>query len=332
MYSQAKKNTDSVTYYNKLANSNLNNKKYNQAVIYTQKSINYCEVNGKKENLANQTFKLGKIFYNKGKFEDALKNFHKTVSLFDTLKPSCLKVLALNYIGAANSAKGDYKTAAVYYAKAEDLLKKLNIADHAHALDYQRALALKTNKDFVTAANNFKRITKQPDNPSIIKTKVDSYYQLGLIETQLQRNDSAIIYFDKALDYNAKINDFQKKSKIVLAISQYYKQKKNYDLAYSYLDEHYQLENYILKLKNAKVDLNEFEKFKKNQSLNNTIKRESEEKIQMKTYRYSKLVSILAIALISILSLLSLALYKNNIIRNQNNLLLREKKQRIDFS
>jgi signal transduction histidine kinase/CheY-like chemotaxis protein len=41
------------------------------------------------------------------------------------------------------------------------------------------------------------------------------------------------------------------------------------------------------------------------------------------------LVSILAIALISILSLLSLALYKNNIIRNQNNLLLREKNKEL---
>ncbi len=68
---------------------------------------------------------------------------------------------------------------------------------------------------------------------------------------------------------------------------------------------------------------------KKHNLLNNTLKRESEEKIQLKTYRYSKLVSILAIALISILSLLSLALYKNNIIRNQNNLLLREKNKEL---
>ncbi|WP_433764635.1 ATP-binding protein [Flavobacterium ginsenosidimutans] len=329
LYSQAKKNTDSVTYYNKLANTNLNNKKYDQAVFFTQKSINFCEVNGKKENLANQTFKLGKIFYNQQKFEDALKKFHKTVSLFDTLKPSCTKVLALHYIGLSNTSKGDYKTAAVYYAKAQDLLKDLKIEDHADVLDYQIALALKTNKDLIQAAKTFRKITKKPDNDEILKTKVDSYYQLGLIETQLKRNDSAIIYFDRALDYNAKSNDFIKKSKIVLAISQYYRKNKNYDLAYSYLDEHYQLENYLLKLKNAKIDLDEFEKFKKNQSLNNTIKKESEEKFQLKTYRYSKLVSILAIALISILSLLSLALYKNNIIRNQNNLLLREKNKEL---
>ncbi|CAM3666341.1 ATP-binding protein [Flavobacterium chungbukense] len=329
LYSQIKRNADSVIYYNKLANYNLNNKKFSQAVFYTQKSINFCEINGKRENLAVQTLKLGKIYYNQKKFEEALKNFHKTVSLFDTLKPSCTKVLALHYIGLTNTAKGEYKTATVYYEKAQQLLKELNIEDHADVLNYQIAMALKTNKNLPLAAKTFQKITKKPDNSALIKTKTDSYYQLGLIETQLKRNDSAIIYFDNALEYNAKNNDFVKKSKIVLAISQYYKQNKNYDLAYSYLDEHYQLENYLLKLKNAKVDLNEFEKFKKNQSLNNSIKKESEEKFQLKTYRYSKLVSILAIALISILSLLSLALYKNNIIRNQNNLLLREKNKEL---
>lgn len=329
LYSQTKKSTDSVFYYNKLADTNLNNKKYNQAVFYTKKSIEFCETNNKAENLANQTFKLGKIYYNQKNYEEALKHFHKSVSLFKNIKPSCTKVLALHYIGTSNTAKGDYETAAVYYKKADDLLNQLKIRDHAEILNFQKAMALKANKDLPSAAKSLRKITQKQDNPSLTPTKTNAYYQLGLLETQLKRNDSAIIYFDKALDYNEKTNDLVQKSKIILAISQYYKQNKNFDLAYSYLDEHYQIENYIVRLKNAKLDLNEFEKFKKNESLNNTIKRENEEKIQLKTYRYSKLVSILAIALISILSLLSLALYKNNIIRNQNNLLLREKNKEL---
>ena len=329
LYSQSKKNTDSVFYYNKLVNKNLGNKKYKEAVYYTQKSINFCESNHKHEGLANQTFKLGKIYYKQHKYDEALKSFHRSVASFDSVKPTCTKVLALHYIGVANTAKGDYEIAAIYYKKAELLLNQLKMVDHAEVLNFQKAMALKTNKNLPLAAKSFHEIIEKPDNPSILKTKSDAYYQLGLIETQLKRNDSAIIYLENALDYNTKSNNLAQKSKIILAISQYYKQHKNFDLAYSYLDEHYQLENYILKLKNAKIDLNEFEKFKKNQSLNNTIKRESEEKIQLKTYRYSKLVSILAIALISILSLLSLALYKNNIIRNQNNLLLREKNKEL---
>ncbi|MEP6931464.1 MAG: ATP-binding protein [Flavobacterium sp.] len=329
LYSQAKKSTDSISYYNKLVNSNLQNKKYDQAIFFTQKSIAFCASNNKSEHLANQTFKLGKIYYNLRNYQDALKNFHKSVSLFDKVKPTCTKVLALHYIGITNTAKGDYKTANLFYKKADTLLKELNITDSAEILSYQKAMAFKANDNFPLAIKTFKQIIKKPDNSLVLKVKTDSYYQLGLLETQLKQNDSAIIYFDTALALTTKSNDLVQKSKIILAISQYYKKNKNFDLAYSYLDEHYQIENYILKIKNAKLDLNEFEKFKKNQSLNSTLKKESEEKIQLKTYRYSKLVSILAIALISILSLLSLALYKNNIIRNQNNILLREKNKEL---
>ncbi|RED19503.1 signal transduction histidine kinase [Flavobacterium cutihirudinis] len=329
LYSQTKRNTDSISYYNKLANSNLNKQKYNQAVFYTKKSIDFCQLNNKGESLANQTFKLGKIYYNQQKYDEALKNFHKSVSLFDKVSPTCTKILALHYIGSSNTAQGNYEIANIYYKKADSLLNYLKIVDHAEILNYQKAMALKVSKNLPLAAKTFQKIVKKPDNPKIIKTKTDSYYQLGLIESVLKRNDSALIYFDNALDYSAKNNNLAQKSKIILAISQYYKKNRNFDLAYSYLDEHYQLENYILKLKNAKLDMNEFEKFKKTQSINNTLKRESDQKIQLKTYRYSKLVSILAIALISILSLLSLALYKNNIIRNQNNLLLREKNKEL---
>ncbi|MBF4517502.1 response regulator [Flavobacterium sp. ANB] len=329
LYSQTKQNIDSISYYNKLANSNLKVRKYDQAIFYTKKSIDFCAANNKSENLANQTFKLGKIYYNQRNYEEALKKFHKSVSLFQNIKPTCTKVLALHYIGVTNSAKGNNKTAEVYYKKAENLLKKLNIADSAEILSYQKAMAFKSNKNFNAAEKTFHTIIRKPDNTANLKTKADSYYQLGLIESHRKPNDSALIYFDNALDLNSKGNDLVQKSKIVLGISEYYKENKNFDLAYSYLNEHYQIENYILKLKNSQIDLNEFERFKKNQSLNNTLKRESEEKIQLKTYRYSKLVSILAIALISILSLLSLALYKNNIIRNQNNLLLREKNKEL---
>ncbi|OXA92514.1 tetratricopeptide repeat-containing hybrid sensor histidine kinase/response regulator [Flavobacterium hercynium] len=329
LYSQTRQNTDSVSYYNKLANSNLQDKKYNQAVLLTKKSIAFCLKNDESEQLANQTFKLGKIYYTQRNYEEALKNLHESVSLFDRVRPTATKALALHYIGVANTAKGDHKTAAIYYNKAKNLLKQLNIIDSAEVLNYQKALALKQNRNYSAAIRLFQEITRKPSEPFNLKTKTDSYYQLALIETHLKKNDSAKIYFDNALKLTEKTNDLIQKSKIVLAISIYYKENKNYDLAYSYLEEHYQLENYILKLKNAKLDVDEFQKFKKNQSLNNTIKRESEEKIQLKTYRYSKLVSILAIALISILSLLSLALYKNNIIRNQNNLLLREKNKEL---
>ncbi len=158
LYSQTKKkNTDSVSYYNKLTDSNLDKKKYNQAVYYTKKSIDFCQTNNKTENLANQTFKLGKIFYNQQKYDEALKNFHKSVSLFDKVKPTCTKILALHYIGAANTAKGNYEIGNIYYQKADSLLKELKLVDHAEILDYQKATALKSAKIYLLLQKRSKK-------------------------------------------------------------------------------------------------------------------------------------------------------------------------------
>lgn len=162
LYSQTqKKNTDSISYYNKLANSNLDKKKYTQAVFYTKKSIDFCQTSGQGESLANQTFKLGKIFYNQQNYDEALKNFHKSVSLFDKIKPTCTKVLALHYIGASNTAKGNNDVANIYYQKADSLLKHLKLIDHAEILDYQKAMALKAGNNLSLAAKTFHQIIKK---------------------------------------------------------------------------------------------------------------------------------------------------------------------------
>lgn len=329
LYSQSKPNIDSISYYNKLANSSLKDKKYNNALLFTQKSIDYSKSHNRAENLANQTFKLGKIYYNQQKYEEALKYFHKSIALFNQIPLTATKAVALYYIGITNTAKKNYETAEVYYKKANIIFNKLNLNSSYEYLNLEKAMAYKSHKNYDLAAKTLKKIIQQPDNNKNSAIKSDSYYQLGLIETQRKKNDSTIVYLNNALDLNAKTQNLKQKSKIVLAISQYYKNNKEYDRAYSYLDEHYQIENYILKLKNAKLDFDEFKKIKQNDRLNDEIKRENEEKAQVKTYRYSKLISILAIALISILSLLSLALYKNNVIRNQNNLLLKEKNKEL---
>jgi signal transduction histidine kinase/CheY-like chemotaxis protein/tetratricopeptide (TPR) repeat protein len=325
LYSQFNRNTDSAVYYDQKANSSLKENKYSQAQFFTEKSILFCQATHKIENQASQTFKLGKIYYNQKKYDEALINFNKSVDLLKDKPLSITKALALHYIGITNTERGKHNLAQAYFDKSKSVFKQLNIVDSTQALNLQKGIALKTNREYNLAISTFKKIIELPDSQNTIKTKTDAYYQLGLIESDLKRNDSAIYYLDKALELTTKSNDLNQKATILLAISKYYKNHQDYDRAYTYLDEHYQLKNYIYKLKNSKSDFDDFKKFKTKEVINSAIQKEKKDLEDKKTYKYSKLISILAIALISILSLLSLSLYKNNIIRNQNNMLLREK-------
>lgn len=325
LYSQLIRNTDSVVYYDELADSSLKSNKQSEALAFTEKSIVFCEANHKIENQANQTFKLGKIYYNQKKYNEALTNFNKSLILLKNKPSTITKALTLHYIGITNTEKGNHHLAQTYFKKSESVFKQLNIVDSTETLNLQKGIALKANNQYDMAIATFKKIIEKPDSKSMLRTKTDAYYQLGLIEKNLNRNKSAIYYLDKALELTSKSNDLNQKSIILLALSQFYKTHQDYDRAYAYLDEHYQLKNYIYKSKNSKLDFDDFKKFKDKELINNALKKEKKDIEDKKTYKYSKLISILAIALISILSLLSLSLYKNNIIRNQNNILLREK-------
>ena len=184
--------------------------------------------------------------------------------------------------------------------------------------NYKKAIEL-TQKSIVFCARN--QQSKNEANQTFKLEKI--YYQLGLLELQLPENDLAIIYFNKALDLNRKSGDLKQKSQILLAMSHYYKSKKEFERAFFCLEQHYQIENSTLQSEKLKANFNKDKKLAEKESIKNR------EKVQNKTHRYSKLISVLAIALISILSLLSLALYKNNIIRNKSNLLLREKNKEL---
>ena len=99
--------------------------------------------------------------------------------------------------------------------------------------------------------------------------------------------------------------------------------------AYTYLKQHTNLKESISLLDNEKLGVDDYEKFKETERLEEAARINKENIQKAKTSKFSKLISILAIALISILSLLSLSLYKNNIIRTRSNLLLEEKNKEL---
>ena len=102
--------------------------------------------------------------------------------------------------------------------------------------------------------------------------------------------------------------------------------------AYSYLKQHLNLKERIEILNDKRLDIDDYKKFRESERLKEIIQADNKNKELQEASRFSKLISILAIALISILSLLSLSLYKNNIIRNQSNLLLQEKNKELEIA
>jgi hypothetical protein len=78
-------------------------------------------------------------------------------------------------------------------------------------------------------------VISKPDSPTILDSKAEALYQIGLIEEINKRNNLALNYYNKALVLNAKNNNLAQKSNILLALSSVYDSILDKSTAYSFL-------------------------------------------------------------------------------------------------
>ncbi len=331
-FSQKKKSLkkiDSVAYYSNLRDSNVKVNKYKDALLYTQKAISYSKFNNDTESQANQTFFLGKLYYDVKKYDDAIKSFNSSIAISQNSIPSSIQASTYYYMGLCYMQKQSFDNAQIYFDKAQKLYDTLKITYTTDLINLQKGIIYKSKGEDDLASTILKAIVAKPDNPAILDTKTEALYQIGTIEMSQNRNNLALNYFNKALDLNAKNKNIEQKSAILLALSTVYEKMLDKNNAYTYLKQHSNLKENISLLDNEKLGVDDYEEFKESERLKEIKQINEETKQQEKASKFSKLISILAIALISILSLLSLALYKNNIIRTQSNQLLEEKNKEL---
>lgn len=332
MYSQRvrfNEKIDSVSYYNFLSNSNVKANNYKNALFYSQKAIIYSKTNSNLKAQSIQIFNLGKLYYDLKKIDDAIEAFNSSISLSASLKQSPIQADTFYYLGMCYMKKENLSKAKICFDKAQSLYNTLQISNNTDLLNLQRGIVAKSEGNLILASTIFSTIVSKLGDPTILDTKAEALYQIGIIEMSQNRNILAINYFKKALDLNAKNKNLEQKQDILLALSNVYEKMLNKNDAYTYLKQHTNLKESILLLDNEKLGVDDYEKFKESERLEEVVKINKVNIEREKTSKFSKLISILAIALISILSLLSLSLYKNNIIRTLSNQLLEEKNKEL---
>ncbi|MFV8326094.1 ATP-binding protein [Flavobacterium sp. ZS1P14] len=332
LYSQTNEKTDSISYYGNLSKANILDNKYKNALFYTQKAISYSKDIRNTLAQTNQTYLLGKIYYDLKKYNDAIETFHKSITLYKNLHPTAVYAYSYYYLGVCYIAKANFADAKICFDQSQSIFDELKITDAAEIIALQRGIISKSKGKSDAASTIFKTIIAKPDSPQIIGSKAEALYQIGTIEAAKNRFNLALNYLNKALVLNEKTENPEQKSNILLALSAVYEKMLDKNNAYSYLKQHLNLKESISILNNERLGIDDYDKFKESERLRELVQLDSENKQQEKTSKFSKLISILAIALISILSLLSLSLYKNNIIRTQSNLMLKEKNKELEIA
>ena len=226
--------------------------------------------------------------------------------------------------------KNKIAVAEIYFEKASTLYESLNFLDAIELINLQKGIIKKEKKEFSEASRILQSVIENLADDSFISTKIEAYYQLGEIEMVQEKYANAINYYTLAHAANTNNKtDFSITKRILKQLSVAYEKTKNTKQSLVFLKKYTQLSDSIHNHLNSNASENMIDKIQFDEQLKKIEQLDKEKKSQQKTLRFSKLIFILSIALISILSLLSFSLYKNNKIRITTNTLLEEKNKEL---
>ena len=323
--------SDSTDYYLEIGLFNKEAKKsYTNAILYTEKAIDYAKKNNSKDKLADSYLQLAIIFYELEKNNLAIDYYIRAINIYNKNEPSSNIALSYYGLGKCYLKKNNISFAEIYFEKATDIYKKLNFLEAIELINLQKAIIKKEKRQYNEAIEILKNVTENISDDALLSTKTEAYIQLGEIEIIKKNYSTAINYLNLANQTNENSNnDIQLTKRIYKLLSNSYEKNKNTISANLYLKKYINLTDSIGKYYTNIVAETTVDKIQFDKQLKTIEQLDKEKKSQQKTLRFSKLISILSIALISILSLLSLSLYKNNKIRISTNKLLKEKNKEL---
>ena len=323
---------DSVATYLQLAAFDIKVNNYISALDHTQKAINYATAKNDIEDQAKSFALLGDLYFQIKKYEDAFDGYEYASKLYASLPPSSSQALVHYKKGLCYMQKKQYAMAEDSFNVAKEIFNSISYTDAIELLELQKGILYRTNGKVDQAALIFTSLLAKTEKEDAYNIRAEALYELGAIELDKKRSNLAINYLDRAAAFNKKNYNQDLQSKIYLALSLAYENIGENLIAFNNLKLHLDLRNNIALINNKRLGQAEYNKFKESEKLKTIEQMHLENEQQKKSNRFSKVISILAIALISILSLLSLSLYKNNIIRNHSNQLLKDKNNELQVA
>ncbi len=328
-FSQSKKNKlDSINYFLELANYSFE-VKYNSkdAIKYIQEAINYSKAIKNNDKLYDCYYFLGSLHLENNNYNEAIVNFIKCSNYYEINKISSSKVAKTNYsLGTLYLEKRNFPLAKMYFDKAYLIYNQINSSDAFPLLELQKGLTLKASNQLDEAITVFQKMADS--NKDSENSKLEAVYQLSKIYYIKKDYQKALTYSKIALELVEKNSLSISKKKILNNLILISEKLENYKLSNLYLKEFLTLSEIKNSANQTNSDLLINKKEHDNQ-LEIVEKLEKEKSDQLKSIRFSRLISIMSIVLIAILSLLSFSLYKNNKIRTYTYKLLQEKNREL---
>lgn len=331
VYKEVAKINDSTDYYLEIGLFNKEEKNsISKALLFTEKAISLAKKNKQKVKLGNAYLQLATLYFDIEKNDLSIDNYIRAINVFDKKNPTTNLALAYYGLGKCYLKKNKIAIAEIYFEKAKTLYEQLNILEAIELINLQKGIIKKEKKEYAIASEILKSVIENLTDDTFATTKTEAYFQLGEIEMAKGKFISAIDYYNLANSSNSNNKtDFSISKRIFKQLSVAYEKANNPKQSLVFLKKYSRISDSITTHFYSNASENMVDKTQFDEQLKKIEQLDKEKKSQQEKLRFSKLIFVLSIALISILSLLSFSLYKNNKIRITSNKLLEEKNKEL---
>jgi len=331
LYDEVAQINDSVDYYLELALFNKDVKKsFDKAIFYSEKAITFAKRENKENKLGNCYLVLGRIYYDLQKMDNAVENYIRSINFYSKFEANQNLAFAYYNLGKCYLETNKIEISEIYFRKAKEIYESLDFDDSIELINLQKGIIKKNKKEYDEAILIFENVVANIDKENLYETKIEALFYLGEIAFERENFALANSYFITAFKlFDTMSNNIGLQKRILKSLITTNKKLKQYDAVQKYSDAYIQISDSLGNFLNKNMFESMYDKILFDKQLITIEQLDKEKKIQQKNLRFSKLISILSIALISILSLLSYSLFKNNKIRINTNILLQEKNREL---
>ena len=296
-----------------------------KALNNLEKALTYARKIEDKKNQGIIHTKIAKVQYLVGETDNANISLNHALQIQREIDDYGNRAIAYNIKGVIHSTKGEYNDALEYYNTAKNLFEQEDLEEYISEVTLNEAKAYIALKEYDKAKAQLEKtiiITKKYEQRRRLSSAL---IESGKVSFALNNNDLALSQVEEGLAIAKAYDIFTNVNEAYVTLSDIHKNRGDYKNSYEYISKHIKLSDSILDVKRKDlapgITSQSISKYKddKNAQLEAQIDEVSADD------NFTRITTVLSIALITILSLLTLSLYKNNNIRLKTNNMLHKK-------
>ncbi|BAO76290.1 histidine kinase [Winogradskyella sp. PG-2] len=298
---------------------------YYNAKVNLNKALVFAEKIDDKESQGKIHTKIAKVQFLMDEKDQATVSISNAIQIQRENNDYDNLAITYNIKGVIHSTKEEYESALEYFNSAKNLFEQEDLEE------YISEVTLNEAKVYI-AQNRYEEAKNQLEKTIIIAKKYDqrrrlssALIQTGKVSSALNNNILALSQAKEGLSIAESYKITENINEAYLTLSDIHEKQGDYKNSYDYVKKHIKLSDSILNVKreNLAPGVTSQSIYQYKEAENQQLKLQNDE-ISAES-NFTRITTILSIALITILSLLTLSLYKNNNIRLKTNNMLHKK-------